>query len=468
MAEVVDILAGMSDQRPRRESQGKEFSSWKEIAAYLGVSVRTAQYWEKKHGLPVRRLPGPRGTPVSVAAELDAWKWSEANRNNTPGSLPPAVEGDAERGGSRTYPALGVAILLTLAALLYGMTLESRGPEPKLARLVGDHLAAFDAEGHELWKKTFVPPLYAEQYGPGWPERGLVWTGDLNGDGRTEVVLGVIGKPIPVGYVICYGGDGRELWRFQPDFRVRTSTRMLTNAWMPGSVAVASAKPNGPMDIWVSFLSRDSSPSVVARLSNSGKLQSYYLHSGHLHVLRLWNRGPERKTVLLAAGINNRREMATVVVLDPDRLSGVSGEPGSREEQLLGQLSQSEIARLFFPRTRLNREIAEYNGVRDLRTSEEHLEVLTDEEQMGAKGSAAIVRYDLNLDFRVLGVRFHDVFEPVHHKYFRQGLLDRDFDSREIAELRDGYDVEAGSSAHRARVAIGNGARGRGSQPLVR
>ena len=35
-------------------------SSWKEVAAYLDVTVRTAQKWERYRGLPVQRLSGNR------------------------------------------------------------------------------------------------------------------------------------------------------------------------------------------------------------------------------------------------------------------------------------------------------------------------------------------------------------------------------------------------------------------------
>jgi hypothetical protein len=49
-------------------------NSWKEIAAYLGRGVRTAQRWERDLALPVRR---PRGTDRSavfaVPAEIDGW-----------------------------------------------------------------------------------------------------------------------------------------------------------------------------------------------------------------------------------------------------------------------------------------------------------------------------------------------------------------------------------------------------------
>ncbi len=55
-----------------------ELSSWKEIASYLGVGVRTAQLWERERGLPVKRLPGPRGRVYASVEALTIWRASGA------------------------------------------------------------------------------------------------------------------------------------------------------------------------------------------------------------------------------------------------------------------------------------------------------------------------------------------------------------------------------------------------------
>ena len=52
---------------------GLRLNSWKEIAAHLGVTVRTAQKWERSRGLFVRRFPGSRGPVFAWAGELDEW-----------------------------------------------------------------------------------------------------------------------------------------------------------------------------------------------------------------------------------------------------------------------------------------------------------------------------------------------------------------------------------------------------------
>jgi hypothetical protein len=51
-----------------------KLGSWKEIAAYLEVTVRTAQRWEKERGLPIHRRPGPRGRIEADPRELQAWQ----------------------------------------------------------------------------------------------------------------------------------------------------------------------------------------------------------------------------------------------------------------------------------------------------------------------------------------------------------------------------------------------------------
>ena len=54
--------------------QSNTLQSWKEIARYLGRGVRTAQRWEQKAGLPVRRpQPGDRSPVFAFPDEIDAW-----------------------------------------------------------------------------------------------------------------------------------------------------------------------------------------------------------------------------------------------------------------------------------------------------------------------------------------------------------------------------------------------------------
>jgi len=46
-------------------------AGWKEIAAYIGKSIKTAKRWRQRYSMPVRYDPG--GNPVCIKPELDRW-----------------------------------------------------------------------------------------------------------------------------------------------------------------------------------------------------------------------------------------------------------------------------------------------------------------------------------------------------------------------------------------------------------
>jgi hypothetical protein len=49
-------------------------AGWREIARYLGMSIRSMQRYEHTCALPVRRPSGnPRGTVTASTEELDCW-----------------------------------------------------------------------------------------------------------------------------------------------------------------------------------------------------------------------------------------------------------------------------------------------------------------------------------------------------------------------------------------------------------
>jgi len=55
-------------------SERKVLHSWKEIASYMGLSVRTLQRYEQYLGLPIRRFGGvARSSVTAFTDELDYW-----------------------------------------------------------------------------------------------------------------------------------------------------------------------------------------------------------------------------------------------------------------------------------------------------------------------------------------------------------------------------------------------------------
>lgn len=120
-------------------SQEQILRSWKEIAAYLGVTVRTAQLWERQRGLPVRRLPGGRGGVSASTVELDEWRGS-------PGGTTEEAVPAAAAPSRRLKMGLAAVALVIVASL--GVTVRNM-PEGDL-RLDGQWLIFVDEEGREM------------------------------------------------------------------------------------------------------------------------------------------------------------------------------------------------------------------------------------------------------------------------------------------------------------------------------
>jgi hypothetical protein len=70
---------------------------WKEIAGYLGRSVRTAHRWEKTLGLPVRRVEGAKADIVfALRSEIDEWREAKAKEIASPSDGPEKPDGPDE------------------------------------------------------------------------------------------------------------------------------------------------------------------------------------------------------------------------------------------------------------------------------------------------------------------------------------------------------------------------------------
>lgn len=99
---------------PGGDPRGKRLESWKEIAVYLGRDVRTVQRWERREGLPVRRLRHSRsGSIHAYPAELDAWR--EARETG------PAGDRSKDTPSGRLW--ILAALLTAAAASVVGLAL---------------------------------------------------------------------------------------------------------------------------------------------------------------------------------------------------------------------------------------------------------------------------------------------------------------------------------------------------------
>ena len=126
----------------------RTLKSWKEIASYLGVGMRTAQRWKHQRGLPVRQ-PGAskRSTVLGLSDEIDQWLLDSSHRHEP-----------SERDGSHLNEIVATDVLWNgpsrprqaereVEALLeLGRLMAHRQPKAVLAKIAANALTLCKAE----------------------------------------------------------------------------------------------------------------------------------------------------------------------------------------------------------------------------------------------------------------------------------------------------------------------------------
>lgn len=396
-------------------------SSWKEIAAYLGVSVRTAQKWEAERGLPVQRIPGGRGRVLISVEALAAWM-------QTPGIPPVQPDGpelvEPRRLRLRWIAAAAVFLVVFAAG---GAAWVAWHMQPASWRVDGDFLVVSDDHGREIWRNSFGFPLRDYK---AFTEYGLNagWIGDLDGDGSSEVVFVVGPKEDGTPMVVCFSHTGARRWQFVPGANAKGFPSGNRPPFHP--VNLVLFRSGGVWKIVVASLHHTNSPASISLLSATGELEREYWHSGFIQFLTVADFAGTGKPLIYAAGIANGYNRAVLVVLDPENFGGTSREENP-EYQLPGPPA-CEVSRVLFPRSCINLRRQTYNGVISLHARPDGLEVGVAEEV----NTSYLVIHHFDPDGTYQGATLSSQFQARHNELEHTRFLDHPLNrKRESAEL---------------------------------
>lgn len=395
--------------------QRTELSSWKEIADRLDVSVRTAQLWEKDRGLPVRRLPGSRGRVFVRVDEIETWLLTEK-----PSLAPaPAISTSTVRG-----IAVSVVVSIAVAALVAAAAARA-GDRRRLAdaRVVGNELIAIDQAGRELWRREFPEGLYRAGYRAGQP---MVQVVDLVDDGSPEILFTYAPDVFDESWnLVCYSVSGEELWRFDPTAQQATSTEEFHPAYRISNATVADLGDGRTSIVFVAFHYLQY-PTRVVVISLAGVVRADYWHAGQIGAgqgqLRLADLDEDGSQEIYLSGVNNARDQATLVVLDPFSMRG-AGVEENPEYQFLGQEPGNERARVFFPRSGLTDQSYRYNAAQFIAIQSDSL-LIEVAEAIGHPGQPTVM-YQLDRSLRARKIMPSDTYIGAHRKLYLAGQLSR-------------------------------------------
>lgn len=404
---------------------GRQLQSWKEIAAYFGVTERTVQNWERERGLPVHRVAGEKGRVVAWTEELDRWRTSMLDRPSWWVSL-------------RFWRKLGIAsgLIVAAAALtaaVMGWAWMRRGP-PTRFTLDERSLIVTDDRGREVWRHVFEEP-FARGITPSelFHER-LAAFADLDADGQNELLF----VYRPASYtargdtLICFSGRGRPLWRFQVTKTVSAGGETFGPPFLASFVLVLPPARDGTRHI--AYASHHSSyyPAQLALLTHRGELRSEYWHSGHFLFGETAELEEPRRNAILLAAISNSYRTASLIALDPESRWCSSNESEHPAYQLSPPERDCELARIVFPRTCISRQFDPYSQPLGLVVYPDSIQFGT-AERSGHRDVATIFRFDFQL--RLKSAEVVDAFLAHHRELEVSGQLDHSFSPAEARSL---------------------------------
>jgi hypothetical protein len=405
-------------------SGSTRLSGWKEIAAYLDVTVRTAQLWEKHRGLPIHRLPGG-GKPSVFASTEELERWLHRNPDQPAADAQRPESSPPRRAGRLRFAAiLVVALLLSV----FGVVQIPSDPstlvaEVETCRLSGPLVQALDATNGVVWQWRFPDMFIPAATGRYVRSRCLVE--DVDDDGRSEIVFLYRGNDRyrSDARVICVSpGVKHSRWEHPIGRRLSREGRVFSAAYLGRFVRPVEIR--GVRHLVVVSRHSPSYPAEVALLdARSGALVDRYEHPGHLETMALGDFDLDGSDELLLGGINNPGPgpgRPVLVLLDLP----FSGEQGQhrRTADFFGNPGPRELVYVTLPRS----DADEATGVQ------------ADVVEVGVSDDGAVsavvgsrngrVTYTLDLSDlrhpRITGATAHGSFQVGHDALTDEGKLD--------------------------------------------
>jgi hypothetical protein len=164
-------------------------------------------------------------------------------------------------------------------------------------------------------------------------------------------------------------------------------------------------------------------PQQIAIVAPNGKTVSEYWHSGMLEYMTLADLDGDGHQEIIASGISNGYRQATLIVLDPDHVSGASNEAARPAHERL---------RLVFPRSDLNIEQQSYNRGTQVILDRDRIRFDVLECQQPS-GIGCAISYEFDRKFNLRQAVADDVFRGAHKQFYLDRKDDHQFSANEEA-----------------------------------
>lgn len=406
---------------------GERLDSWKAISAYMGRDAGTVRRWERTLGLPVRRVPGGKGSSVfAYTAELDAWLRSAPPEPSSP--VPPVADALAGATSPVEIPTAGrwwwalSFVAIAVAALLGWSRLPRPGAPADLRVTVTEHAVTATApDGRAMWVHELADGF--RHIVPGLTENTRVIKTDppgvyfITANRFTDGDTGVEG-----GELTSLDLDGRPRWTFRFDDELRVGGESYGAPW--GVTAFAIAADPGPRRIAVAAHHWVWGPSIVTVLDDRGQRTGSFFNDGWIEQLHWLARDR-----LVIGGFSESGNGGLLALLKPSTFDGQSPEAIGSPHHCDNCGTNLPLRMAVFPRTEVNvRSQSQFNRALVMRTADRlivrtaEVPAATGAEKHGV--AEAIYEFTHTLDF--VRASFSPAYWQVHDLLQAKGQVTHD------------------------------------------
>ncbi len=423
-------------------------SSWKEIGAFLRVTTRTAQRWERKLDLPVHRLETGRNARL-IAYTDELTRWLESRDSEKRASVPVTDNQPISRDGfpwsGRSF-WLRAGFLIVCAGLLFACGIWAymwwTGPGPPNGwKIEGDRFITIDSEGQVCWETRLAgirPDVYAPDghlspRGSVSGEYDGILHRDVDGDGTNEWLVNCFPQTLDEdrGRLVCLEADGRLRWEFRYGAPLTWKGRPVSSSY--GGLIIRPVAAQGKRYILTTAVHAFWFPAQVALLDPAtGRVLEEYWHPGGLFRCKIHDINKDGEPEVLLGGVNNPGEglgHAALVVLSLP-FSKAGARPLQEKTEWGISNNVKELAYILFPRPDTY-NIVGFVPVPDTPAVVEGERLLV---KLTKPGEGSLFYY-LNFSLELVDCRISDGVSAAHQQLSTSGQLDHPWSEAEARSL---------------------------------
>jgi hypothetical protein len=340
----------------------------------------------------------------------------------------------------KTVGGFSLAAALVFAAISFVRPVKDTNPS--YARAKNEFLIVYNKEGEEVWRKHIGVGFDFDTFRKHRPDvmlNNFMAATDVDKDGKNEVIAsyGVVENPLPTGRnaIVCYTFDGRERWKYEFNRKMTFGTEEFSNDYIIGNMMVRDFEKDGTIDIVGVFGHIPYYPWAIVRLdAKKGMLLNEYWNPGACGQGYHGDIDGDGIEELLFAGTNNGLNAASLLVLDPRKMSGYAPSPPAYTP--VGVEKGMEKYYILLPQSDLSKVgPSRRNYVHDLRLTSDNLLLLQTAEIQSGDHKPGIL-YFFDTQMRCVRVDGNDYFVQAHKLLEDEGKLSKKLTEQYYDELR--------------------------------